>query len=631
VASEDDRPRDAVYLHYLDRELNDAAGRRVSAFDSVRTTRLLALMTQSELYCGLSALWENDLLNARALADFELLFSLQQLQTVSSDVTRGEFLDSRRDSYMHDQLRYPNYFAGEPERLLWSHPTWQKRGGSTVPLSAYLMAWAERSPTSGRFTPTALAVQGPVRETLSRRDGQAITYALFQPALGDLHNVQHARYVIRRRISSGFTEDYLRHGVGTIATGIPELEAFDELAGDYPIYDTRLLGEICAMVGLGPVVDPFRTDVEIWRDYVLARSSVSAQLLGGTVRWVLAGLNDREGMRKPKPRDDAERFYDQHPVRTRISVALREAARVAERPAAPSARSVAEEGIQKAQQRLLWIAERLGANDSITKAILDETRGSIGVLGVDVVLTTVNDIETDALIAALEGAGYRGRPEMGATNTYWIYGPIGGTTVAHVRSSMGSSGQGGSTLTTIDAIRDLRPSAILGVGVAFGVDETKQPIGMLLLSERLTEYEKTRVGMDSQRRKLTLSRGPSSEASPRLLGRFRDARLGGIGIEVQAGEMLSGEKLIDNPAFKAELLKRFPEAIGGEMEGAGVQAASGREGIDWLVVKAVCDYAQEKAVDKKRRQVEAATRAARAVLYVLEQGGLRRRDHAHFA
>lgn len=61
------------------------------------------------------------------------------------------------------------------------------------------------------------------------------------------------------------------------------------------------------------------------------------------------------------------------------------------------------------------------------------------------------------------------------------------------------------------------------------------------------------------------------------------------------------------------------------MEGAGVQAASGREGTEWLVVKAVCDYAREKSFDRTRRQKLAASQAAKAVLRVLEQGGLKRK------
>lgn len=615
----------AVYLHYLDRELNIAAGRPVPGHDAVRATRLLALLTDAELYCGLSALWENDNLDDRSLDDFAALLYTKQLQTVSSDITTGEFLESRRLAYQHDQQRYPAYFSNNGARLLWSYPTWQKRSGSTRPLARYLVDWAEGETFHGKFRPAAIAVRKPVREALVRREDQAITYSLFQPLLGDLEHAPLAAYTIRRQISKGFTEDYLRHGAGTIATGIPELEVFDELAVDFPGYDVRLLAELGNVVGLSAVVDPIATEVAGWQRYLHVRDSGTAQLLAGTVRWILTALYARETIRTPRRADDAERFYGQHQVRTRMIAAIRTAARAAARLRPPAAGSSPDKALERSQRRLLWLAERIAGLDPLAKTFLDSGRASIMMPTVDVVLVTVTDTETDALTRALESAGYRGRFELGPVNTYWVYGPIGGAVVAHVRSGMGSAGQGGSGLTTVDAIRDLRPGAILGVGVAFGVDDEAQPIGQLLLSERITEYERAKITTDPSGGTLVLSRGPSSEASPRLLGRFRDARLAGIGVPVRAGELVCGEKLIDNASFKAALIARFPEAIGGEMEGAGVQAASGREGVEWLVVKAVCDYAREKGTDKRARQELAASHAAKAVLHVLEKGGLGRR------
>ena len=227
MESDDRRRHDAVYLHYLDRELNIAAGHAVPGAETVRVTRLLVLLTQAELYCGLSAIWENDGLDSRALEDFEALFRAQQLQPVSRDLTTAEFLRSRRDAYSHDQSRYPAYFTEAAERLSWSHPRWQKKDGSTKSLESYLRRWSEVPPPASLYLPSALAAQKPVREALAQREGRAITYALFASQLGDLTDSPQAQYTIRRRISTGFTEDYLRHGAGTIATGISDLEVFD--------------------------------------------------------------------------------------------------------------------------------------------------------------------------------------------------------------------------------------------------------------------------------------------------------------------------------------------------------------------------------------------------------------------
>jgi nucleoside phosphorylase len=61
------------------------------------------------------------------------------------------------------------------------------------------------------------------------------------------------------------------------------------------------------------------------------------------------------------------------------------------------------------------------------------------------------------------------------------------------------------------------------------------------------------------------------------------------------------------------------------MEGAGILAAAERKHVPWLIVKAVCDYALNKGIDKKARQHEAAQAAARAVVHVLTTGAFAQR------
>ena len=83
--------------------------------------------------------------------------------------------------------------------------------------------------------------------------------------------------------------------------------------------------------------------------------------------------------------------------------------------------------------------------------------------------------------------------------------------------------------------------------------------------------------------------------------------------KVHFGFFLTGEKLIDNAEFKASLLSRYPEAIGGDMEAAGIYAAAGK--IDWIVVKAICDWADGKKGES--HQALAAAASVSLVEYVL--------------
>ncbi len=82
------------------------------------------------------------------------------------------------------------------------------------------------------------------------------------------------------------------------------------------------------------------------------------------------------------------------------------------------------------------------------------------------------------------------------------------------------------------------------------------------------------------------------------------------------GPMLSGEKLVDNKAFKKQLLLEFPKAIGGEMEGVGLYATAARRNCEWVVVNGIADWADRSKTEEW--QPFAALAAATLVRAVLK-------------
>jgi nucleoside phosphorylase len=69
--------------------------------------------------------------------------------------------------------------------------------------------------------------------------------------------------------------------------------------------------------------------------------------------------------------------------------------------------------------------------------------------------------------------------------------------------------------------------------------------------------------------------------------------------------------LVDSVSLRQALKARYPDAEGGEMEGAGVYASSVRVGTEWIVVKGICDWGWNKKWDA---QELAAANAATLVL-----------------
>ena len=116
-----------------------------------------------------------------------------------------------------------------------------------------------------------------------------------------------------------------------------------------------------------------------------------------------------------------------------------------------------------------------------------------------------------------------------------------------------------------------------------------------------------------------MPRGDKVTASERWLDRFRSGDIDWQGAKRHFGLVLSGEKLINDPKFRKSLLKFEPEAIGGEMEGAGLYAAARDAKVDRILVKAICDWADGNKNDDA--QELAARNAAQFIHHVLRLGG----------
>ncbi|MDI1256707.1 MAG: SUMF1/EgtB/PvdO family nonheme iron enzyme [Flavobacterium sp.] len=193
--------------------------------------------------------------------------------------------------------------------------------------------------------------------------------------------------------------------------------------------------------------------------------------------------------------------------------------------------------------------------------------------------------------------------------TYFL-AKYGKYNVVHVAcGDMGSIGRESSITTTIDAIEACQPKIVLMIGIAFGIDRKKQKVGDLLIAERIIPYEPQRIGTKHQ------NRGKSGPAGTILINRVRNINDWHFEIKnrqptILVGDVLSGEKLIDDKDFSKELTNVYPLAKGGEMEGAGIYAACDGRVNEWIMIKGICDFADgKKKYKKKENQLVAVSSA----------------------
>lgn len=239
----------------------------------------------------------------------------------------------------------------------------------------------------------------------------------------------------------------------------------------------------------------------------------------------------------------------------------------------------------------------------------------------NLLLVTVTKTEAQAVLKIFSNAtGSPLQRKYIGDKTYYDLGNLGGADVFMVQSEMGTGGPGGSTLTVHKAIEALLPTAVIMVGIAFGLKpkDDKHPndqeFGHILVSKQIMAYEPQKIKGEK-----IIPRGDRVTCSTWLLGKFRDGDIDWPGAKVWFGLVLSGEKLVANKAFRSELLAIEPEAVGGDMEGAGLYSAASDAKTDWILVKGICDWADETKHDDFQHQ--AAQNAAEYVYHVIGLGG----------
>ncbi|WP_444464198.1 5'-methylthioadenosine/S-adenosylhomocysteine nucleosidase family protein [Rhodobacter capsulatus] len=121
-------------------------------------------------------------------------------------------------------------------------------------------------------------------------------------------------------------------------------------------------------------------------------------------------------------------------------------------------------------------------------------------------------------------------------------------------------------------------------------DVGKQALGDVVFSSHVQDYETVRLGKEIR------PRGEKIPSGQALLQAARIARdeTDRSNFRIDEGLFLSGQKLVDYKDFVCDLRTHFPEALAGEMEGNAVAVACHNAGVQWIVVKAICDWGMDK-------------------------------------
>ena len=255
-----------------------------------------------------------------------------------------------------------------------------------------------------------------------------------------------------------------------------------------------------------------------------------------------------------------------------------------------------------------------------------------------ILLVTANDFEQYAalsLLEPMEGSttllryqhNYTGLLAKVATYTF---GRFGAFNAAIQRMTIQGPASAQDVITIAADCFGHNLNAIFSVGVACGVRKKNNMLDVLV-SKKVTFYKAARQGTNKEGKLEIISRDianlPTSEF---LLQHFYNppewptesskvaASLKTKKPKKHTGLLLSGDYLVDNEEFKDKLLNAFAkEAIGIEMEGAGLYHDYRSHNYEILIVKAVCDFGDGKK--NKDYQPTAALLAAECLHHYLSR------------
>ncbi|XP_022809648.1 uncharacterized protein LOC111346641 [Stylophora pistillata] len=172
-----------------------------------------------------------------------------------------------------------------------------------------------------------------------------------------------------------------------------------------------------------------------------------------------------------------------------------------------------------------------------------------------------------------------------------------------MRCSKGSDVPGGSLSAAKDAISLLRPKATFSVGACSGLNNREVELGDVVVSSKLiTAAHQT----------------PPSRNIGNLIKHVADGWKAPFQNANECNAKVHCDGVVLSiPEVNKEIIDRHPEAIAVEMEGGGVFAAAHDFKTEWVVVKGITDFANERQSSSEKWKQIACVMAASVVANIL--------------
>ena len=220
---------------------------------------------------------------------------------------------------------------------------------------------------------------------------------------------------------------------------------------------------------------------------------------------------------------------------------------------------------------------------------------------VKIMIVTANQIERDSLFSYFSKRSLHHIVKIAKNKLVYSFFKIGENKVVHIEpTSIGSYAHGGAASAIAEALKVVKPSVIISLGVAYGADYEKNEIGDVLVGRQHFSYDKATKVSDGS---LNIKKLHIEEPDDYMLSRFKsnvftEEKHRGLfqnEFEVILGNMVTGEFIVDSIEIRNMIFSPFQPfgIIGGEMEAYGIfEEANGK--AHCILMKGICDWAAGK-------------------------------------
>lgn len=235
-----------------------------------------------------------------------------------------------------------------------------------------------------------------------------------------------------------------------------------------------------------------------------------------------------------------------------------------------------------------------------------------------ILIVTATDVEAHSVLSVFtKHTGEKANSRLVGDKIYYDLGIHGAVPVVMLQQSALSISVPDHALVALrQAIQDLRPQAVIMCGLAFGLQPNKQEFGDILIATQILHYESHLIEGSQKHQRL---QGVRTMCSERLVNRFLAGNLFWQGAHTHIGSVISGKLLANISGIRHWLQMNEPDAVGGDLDSYQSYAAARDANVDWILIKAICDWPDSKEVHSN--QQGAAENAAEFVVHVLQFGG----------